>query len=46
MVEEAGVPGEKHRSMREKLEDRKHVEIVGSAGIRTHALRDRGLLTQ
>ena len=48
LVEEARVPGENHRSLLMKLKDRRHVSetIVGSAGIRTHALSDRGLLAQ
>ena len=47
-MEEAGVPGENHCSLRVKLEDRKRIseKMVGSAGIRNHALSDRGLLAQ
>ena len=44
-MEEAGAPGENHRSLRVKLEDRKGIseKIVGSGRIRTHALNDGGL---
>ena len=42
-MEEADVPGENHRSLRVKLEDRKHVseKMVGSVWIRTHGLSER-----
>ena len=46
-MEEAGVPGENYRSLRVEVVYRKHIpeKIMGSDGIRTHALTDGGLLT-